>query len=436
MTNQMKNTILDTTWDKNVVPEQTTRQRGLMIELKSPESEQDVERRGVNLALVIDRSGSMGTRNMDAAKVAAAGVVENLGDVDVLSIVDFDTKITVLLDGTAMTPAGKAEAIAAINTLRSRGATAMSAGWFEGARCVADVMDRTEFDTGHIVLLSDGHANAGMTDPAELQQHAAELASRGITTSTVGIGNNYSPLQLDALAEGGGGRLHDAEGGDEIVEVLMGELSEARAIVANNVRMTIRWTGRASAELLGCFESDNEATLMTVHLGQMLSGSTRAVPLMFDIPGLRLGESIDVEIIVDGRAPQGAEPFNEISTRTRLEAVTAEESKAADRNLAVAVRIAMLWESAVGYEAMRLHEAGDLLAAKRTVVGAADPLSTFAADTPAESAVRRSLSAAEQRVSHKWEGRSKRESMIAAKKFSKGETDHRSDPKGNWSDHL
>ena len=222
MIKQKKEITLDASWDKNVVPAGRRRKRGLLIELtgkaKKSQSKKD---QGINLALVIDRSGSMATRNMEAAKAAAIGVVNNLGENDVLSVVDFDTQISVLAKGLSMTASGKREAILKIAELHSRGGTAMAAGWFEGGRCAADVIDRTDFNTGHIVLLSDGHANQGMTDPRELMQHATELASRGITTSTVGIGDNYSPLQLDALAEGGQGRLHDAEGGHEIVEVIM-----------------------------------------------------------------------------------------------------------------------------------------------------------------------------------------------------------------------
>lgn len=436
MKNKTLTTTLEATWDKDVVPAKRSRQRGLMIELTSAAAEQAATRHGVNLALVIDRSGSMGTDNMEAAKAAAIGVVEHLGEKDVLSIVDFDDRVTTLVESAQMTPLTRAEAIAAINTLQARGCTAMAAGWFEGARCAADVIDGTDFDTGHVVLLSDGHANTGMTDPAELAKHAAELASRGVTTSTVGVGDHYSPLQLDALAEGGGGRLHDAEGGNEIVEVIMGELGEARAIVANNVAMTIRWPAPAGAELLAHFEASTQPTSMTVHLGQLLSGTTRSVPLMFDVPGLPKGQSIDVEIVVEGRAPKGAEPFETVWTRAQLTAVPSKESRAAKRNLQVAERIARLWQSTVGYDAMRLNEAGDFAAARMTIANVADSLGAFADGTEVAEEICVSLREAEEKVSREWHGRSKRESMIAARKQSRGERDHRSKRRGDWSDHL
>ena len=437
MVKQKKQITLDASWDKNVVPAGQRRKRGLLIELtgkaKKSQSKKD---QGINLALVIDRSGSMATRNMEAAKAAAIGVVNNLGENDVLSVVDFDTQISVLAKGLSMTASGKREAILKIAELHSRGGTAMAAGWFEGGRCAADVIDRTDFNTGHIVLLSDGHANQGMTDPRELMQHATELASRGITTSTVGIGNNYSPLQLDALAEGGQGRLHDAEGGHEIVEVIMGELAETRAMVATDIAMTVRWSGSARVELLSRYESDGGKSSLTVYLGQLISGVTRTVPLLFNVPGLTAGDVVDVEVVVEGRKPKSGKSFELAVLTTKLTALPPAESRAADRNSKIAERIARLWESTVGFEAMRLNEAGDYVGAQSVVSGVFDELVSFSADTDAQQEISSNLRVAERKVASQWDGRSKRESMTAAKKFSKGESDHRSDPRGKWSDHI
>ena len=437
MGNKKSKMLLEATWDKSVVPAGRPRKRGLLIELIGHAKEAKQKNAdGVNLALVIDRSGSMATRNMEAAKDAAIGVVKSLGEHDVLSIIDFDTQISVLVKGLKMTSSGKREAKSKIRTLHSRGGTALAAGWFEGAKCVADVIDRSEFNTGHIVLLSDGHANQGMTNPRELLQHAEEIASRGITTSTVGIGDGYSPLQLDALAEGWRGRLHDAEGGHEIVEVIMGELGEARAVVATNVAVTIRWSESTRGELLARYETDNRRSSMTVHVGQLISGVTRTLPLLFDVPGLPAGDVVDVEIVVEGRKPKSGKAIDAKVLTTRLTVLPQAESEMADRNREVAERIARLWESTVGFDAMRLNEAGDFIGAQNVVTGVFDDLVAYSAGTDAQQDISSSLRMAERKVSQQWDGRSKRESMIAAKKFSKGEQDHRSSPRGKWSDHI
>ena len=216
----------------------------------------------------------------------------------------------------------------------------------------------------------------------------------------------------------------------------MGELGDICDVVANNVLMTIRWSPPADSELLSRFKFDRGASSMTVNVGQLLSGSTRTVPLMFDVPGLPLGQAIDVEVVVEGCAPKGADPFETVWAHTRLTAVPPAESRAADRNLDVAERIARLWQSTVGFNAMRLNEAGDFAGARRTISAVCDSMCSFADGTAAARQVRENLRAAKYKVSREWNGRSKRQSMIAAKKFSKGERDHRSGAKGDWSEHL
>ncbi len=427
---------LEARWDKNVVPANEPRKRGLLIELTGTADEKLVERRGINLALSIDRSGSMGTRNMEAAKKAAIGVVSSLTEMDVLSVVDFDTTVTVLVDGLAMTPDGRATAIDAIGSLFARGSTALGAGWFEAGRCASMIVDRTDFKTGHIILLSDGRANSGITNPSELAMHAAELADRGITTSTVGIGAGYSPLQLEALAEGGRGRLHDAEGGTEIIEVIMGELGETRSIVGTNVQMTLRWPSMLRVELLANFETTSTGNGMVVQLGQLVNGSPRAVPLLIDVPALPAGEVLEIEAVAEGRHPNNNKPLKSVAMTTRLKVVPPEASFGVARDIEVADRISRLWESTTVLDAMRMNERGDFAGAEHLVRDANDSLIPFAAGTNAERAIMRNIRVATSRVSEQWDGRSKREAMIAAKKFSKGERDHRSAPRGDWSDHL
>lgn len=422
-------------WDKKVVPANEPRKRGLLIDVRGI-TEKSSERRPVNLSLVIDRSGSMGGGKIKAAKAAARGVVERLTDQDVLSVVDFDNEISARVSGIRLTPRGKRKAIRAINRLRARGTTNLAGGWLEGATQAAEVMDRTDFKTGHVVLLSDGHANVGVENPNTLRAHADEMASRGVTTSTVGVGNDYSPLQLEALSEGGLGRLHDAGTPDEMIETILGELGEALSVVATNVKVSLSWPRELRTEFLADYRAVTEGNTMTVSLGQLLGGSRRTLPLMVDVPALPLGEVMKLEVEVTGKDPETGKRLGTLAKKTRLEVVTPAASNAAKRDHNIAERIALLWESTMGLDAMRLNEQGNFIGASSLVRDEGDLLCLYASGTAVEGSIRRNLSAAEQKVGSTWGGRSKRESMIAAKKFSKGEKDYRSDPKGDWSDHL
>ena len=93
------------------------------------------------------------------------------------------------------------------------------------------------------------------------------------------------------------------------------------------------------------------------------------------------------------------------------------------------MRIARLWESTLGLDAMRLNERGDFAGATGLFRDTYDELGSFAAGMSVEGLIQHNLNVAECKVSRPWDGRSKRESMTSAKKFSKGERDYRSDPR-------
>jgi uncharacterized protein YegL len=155
----------------------------------------------LNLALAIDVSGSMEGEKLAAAKKTAEEVTEALGPQDRLTIVAFSAKAQLLLSAATMDSAGKRKAQTAVRQLKSSGDTNLSDGWLLAAEQLAVAMQLNTETSHRLVLLSDGHANRGITDAAELAVHAGELLRRGIITSTVGIGDGYDEALLGGMAE-------------------------------------------------------------------------------------------------------------------------------------------------------------------------------------------------------------------------------------------
>ena len=412
------------TWDKAVVPAGAPRKRGLLIEVAN-KREYQTERSPVNLALVIDRSGSMNGGSIEAARQAAIGVIENLGSDDVLSVVAFDHDVTTLVDGLRLTPEGKRETILAIEQLNARGTTDLGGGWLKGATCAADVLGRTDFKTGHVVVLSDGYANQGVQHPAQLADQAAEMARRGITTSTVGIGNHYSPLQLEALSEGGVGRLHDAATPDEIIETVLGELGEVTSLVATDAAVTIDWSDNYEVTLLSDYPLERGDKSMTIRLGQLVSNATRRLPLLVTVPALEEGKTFDVNVRFVAKHPETGKALDELQCTAPLKAVTAEQSHATPRDARVTAHIARLWQHSAGLSAMRLNEAGDFSGAERLMRTESRSMSDFTVGIAEREELMGVMSEIGHRVGREWDGRSKREAMVASRKYSRGEQDHR-----------
>ena len=180
------------------------------VSMNAPKVAARAQRLPLNIGLVIDRSGSMGRIPMEHAKAAAVQVVEKLQATDYCTVIIFDTKVDVLADLMPMNTANKQLLIQRITQVASRGGTDLHAGW---SACVErQLRINTKGLVGRVFLLSDGHANAGITDEVVLGKTAAEYHQQGISTTTFGIGNGYNEMLMGTLASNG---ECDREGGDE-----------------------------------------------------------------------------------------------------------------------------------------------------------------------------------------------------------------------------
>jgi Ca-activated chloride channel family protein len=144
------------------------------------------ERPPLNLAIVLDRSGSMDGQPLDEAKRCAGMIVDRLGAKDRAALVVYDHHVAVLVPTTQT--ADKAMFHTAIGSIHSGGNTNLHGGWLKGAELMAAVAKDNA--TTRILLLSDGQANAGVTDLGTIAQQCTELAGVGVTTSTYGLGRH------------------------------------------------------------------------------------------------------------------------------------------------------------------------------------------------------------------------------------------------------
>ena len=147
------------------------------------EDRQPDTRAPLNIALVIDASGSMSGGKLEAAKDAALGLAARLTARDRLTVVSFASDVQVHLDAVPVTPENADRIRAEVTRLRTRGMTCLSGGWFAGVECAARIAEEDPRMTPRVILLSDGHANEGVVDRGELREHAGELRLRGVLTS-------------------------------------------------------------------------------------------------------------------------------------------------------------------------------------------------------------------------------------------------------------
>ena len=160
------------------------------------------QRAPMNIALVIDRSGSMSSdRRMENARAAAQLAVDRLGRDDILAVVSYDDKVDVDVPSTKVSDAGSIKE--KIGRLTPRGSTAIHAGLLAGANEVRKFKSKERVN--RIILLSDGLANVGPSKPSDFVSLGQELASEGITVSTLGLGTGYNEDLMAGLARAADG---------------------------------------------------------------------------------------------------------------------------------------------------------------------------------------------------------------------------------------
>jgi len=250
----------------------------LFVEVEAPEGEGErgSESHPLEIALVIDVSGSMHGAPLGAAKEAAERLVATIGQEDKVTLVTFDSTVRIVCDLMEMNSENRAEMIQAIQGLDAGSSTALHGGWKTAGQ---ELLRSGSEAIRRIVLLSDGHANIGTTSPGILRHEAAELAQRGVYTTCVGIGDGYSTMQLQALAESGGGRLHDAERPHEIAEVVTAELREFVQTTADNVRLELGFPARAHVTCLSGYPASFVEGAATFQLGSMMASGQREAVL-------------------------------------------------------------------------------------------------------------------------------------------------------------
>jgi len=420
--------------------------RYLLAEIEAPPApEQKARKRPrLNLALVIDRSGSMNGLPLAAAKRAAEGVVATLQEGDLLSLVSFDSTVDVHLDATKMDAVGKASAVDCIRSIEPRGSTDLAAGWLTGAECVARAMEMHVDSRGNnqadlqsrVIILSDGCANQGIVDPMELATHASELAGRGLYSSTVGIGDHYSTEQIQTIAEHGGGSMHDAETPEEIVEVVSAELLDLQRTAAEDLRLEIEVPAGVRVKSINDFPTQMEKGRIVVSLGSVLFGASRQAAFKLKLPAGRPGDILTVALKLTHRAPGSSERRSSSLQTLRLTLAEGKVNNPQPKDERVALSVTELWQAQIVRKVTRLNRSRDYRKAHRYLTRQLGYFERYCQDVPGTARLVTELQELVRQVTRPWSERSRKEIELASYKRQYAQADHRLADRAHWSEFV
>jgi Ca-activated chloride channel family protein len=224
---------------------------------------------------------------LDAAKGSLLKLVNRLAPQDAFGLVAFDDSALVIVPTRTMADHHMPSLRKAIRDLQTGGSTDISAGYLMGLR----ELTRVQAAGGStLLLISDGHANAGEQDPKFFQEVSTKSATEKVTTSTIGLGNGYDETILEALAQGGGGAHRFAGSIDEAVGAIAAEVDDLldKTIVNAVLRVTptSAMSGAPAIEIIQRLPYWKDGETFVVQLGDLYSGENRRFMIDLDVPGI------------------------------------------------------------------------------------------------------------------------------------------------------
>ena len=251
------------------------------------------ERTPVNVAIVVDRSGSMSGAKIQKAKEAALMAISKLSSKDIVSVVAYNHTVSVLLPATRATDTAAIRS--AIDQLTADGSTALFAGVSKGADELRKFLDKKR--ANRIILLSDGLANVGPSTPAELGELGSSLIKEGISVTTIGIGTDYNEDLMVQLARRSDGNHAFVNEPADLAKILKAEFGDVLSVVAQEVVVRIECAaGIRPLRFLGR-EGDVAGQACNATLNQLLSEQEKYLLLEVEVPATEADKIRDVATV-------------------------------------------------------------------------------------------------------------------------------------------
>lgn len=292
----------------------------------------------LNLALVLDRSGSMNGDKIKNLRLAVKALIDLLQPTDLISIVTFDDQVQVRLPSQPAT--NKAQMHSIVDAIDDGGGTQMSLGLQSGLGEIQRNLDPSRINK--IVLLTDGNS---WGDEATCQALAQSAGQNNIPIVALGLGlpvpiaapglpqiaglnsDDWNHVLLDNIAQASGGMSDLIDAPTKIVSVFQEVVRAAQATVVRNAELMLRlavdvtprqvWqvlpliqnlsaraiSPREAQVTLGDIDKQNgKSALVELTLPPKPAGKTRIAQaeITFDVPAAHLvGEKMRVDIVVE-----------------------------------------------------------------------------------------------------------------------------------------
>jgi Ca-activated chloride channel family protein len=271
----------------------------------------------LNLAIVIDHSGSMKGQRERNALDAAAGMIRRLRDGDTVSVVSYSEQARMVVPTTTISTVTRERLIrdmlSGIGT-RPSGNTCISCGLELGMRTL--VGRRRGID--RMLLLSDGEANRGVRDESGIRTLARQARNQGATISSIGVDVDYNERLMSAIAREANGRHYFSETGSNLEQIFDQELESLVSAVAKEGKLVVELApGVRAAEVLDRSYQQVDRRVI-VPMGTFAAGEDKTFLMRLEVPPSPAGERPIASVTMsydDLTSREPGECFGELATQ-------------------------------------------------------------------------------------------------------------------------
>lgn len=333
----------------------------------------ETKRRPLNIGAVLDRSGSMGGDKIEYVKKATQFLVKNLGAQDRFSLTIYDDAIEVVVQPDS--PTRKDEINRAIDAITARGSTNLSGGWLQGCQLVAQ--GKAEGQVDRVILLTDGLANQGITDPNRLTAMARQKREEGITTTCMGVGMDFNEDLLTKMASEGGGAFYFIDNPDQAPQIFAEELTDLLNVVGQNLVVTLTPTGDVRmVRQLNTYPHETGDQKIAFRMGDIFADEVKTLAMELFIPALQTLGAVEVAKLRFDYDELGEDTATHRTLELSIMVNVVSDAEVADQapNLDAVRPVLLLRAARAREEAIGHADKGEFDEAKEILTGIADEM--------------------------------------------------------------
>jgi len=334
------------------------------IGLTGFEMQKEEDRTPVNVAIVMDKSGSMSGKKIEHAKEAAIQAIDRLGTEDIVSVIAYDHTVTILVPATKVSD--KATIKQRIRQIQANGNTALFAGVSKGAAEIRKFHDKNRVN--RVILLSDGKANSGPSSPKALGDLGASLIKEGISVTTLGLGEGYNEDLMDQLARRSDGNHTFIENPTQLARIFNAEFGDILSVVAQEVVIDIKCANGIRPIRVLNREAEISGQRIITHLNQLYSKQEKYLLVEVEVPSTQSERTREVANVEISYANMLTRTTDELASTLSVRFTESKELVQSNTNQEVMVSCVLQKATDTNRLATNLRDKGKLAEAKQVLL--------------------------------------------------------------------